>query len=337
MQLLGQAFEYELARRGAQAQRARRHLGRHRQRRRVRAARQARRRGVHALAARPDEPVPAGADVQPAGRRTSTTSRSKACSTTARTWSRRSRPTSRSSSASAIGTVNSINWARLVAQVVYYFAGYFQATHERRRAGRLRRADRQLRQHLRRPHRPADGPADPPAGARHQRERRPRRVLPHRPLPRAQRRPRRTRPRARRWTSPRPRTSSASSSMRSAAMRRAPARSSPRSSTRREFTLDAERERARLPAFGFGQRPQHRRRPPGDDPPRARALGEVIDPHTADALKVAREHAEAGDADGRARDRAGGQVRRDHPRGDRQRRRRGRRASPASRRCRGGS
>ena len=29
-----------------------------------------------------------------------------------------------------IGTVNSINWARLAAQVVYYFAGYFQATRE---------------------------------------------------------------------------------------------------------------------------------------------------------------------------------------------------------------
>nr|WP_315490054.1 threonine synthase [uncultured Rhodoferax sp.] len=29
-----------------------------------------------------------------------------------------------------IGTVNSINWARLLAQVVYYFAGYLQATEE---------------------------------------------------------------------------------------------------------------------------------------------------------------------------------------------------------------
>ena len=29
-----------------------------------------------------------------------------------------------------IGTVNSINWARLLAQVVYYFAGYFQSTEE---------------------------------------------------------------------------------------------------------------------------------------------------------------------------------------------------------------
>ncbi len=30
----------------------------------------------------------------------------------------------------SIGTVNSINWARLVAQVVYYFRGYFAATRE---------------------------------------------------------------------------------------------------------------------------------------------------------------------------------------------------------------
>ena len=34
-----------------------------------------------------------------------------------------------------IGTVNSINWARLLAQVVYYFAGYFQATKQQRRDG----------------------------------------------------------------------------------------------------------------------------------------------------------------------------------------------------------
>jgi threonine synthase len=35
-----------------------------------------------------------------------------------------------------IGTVNSINWARLLAQVVYYFAGYFQATPPSTSSGR---------------------------------------------------------------------------------------------------------------------------------------------------------------------------------------------------------
>ena len=111
-----------------------------------------------------------------------------------------------------IGTVNSINWARLVAQVVYYFAGYFQATQANDAEGQLHRALRQLRQHLRRPRGAHDGPADRAAGAGDQRERRARRVLPHRRLPRAFAAPTPTRPPAPRWTSARRATSSASCS-----------------------------------------------------------------------------------------------------------------------------
>ncbi len=82
-----------------------------------------------------------------------------------------------------IGTVNSINWARLVAQVVYYFAGYFQATQVQCRQGALQCAIGQFRQCLRRSCGAHDGSADRHAGGGHERERRARRVLPHRPLP----------------------------------------------------------------------------------------------------------------------------------------------------------
>ena len=102
-----------------------------------------------------------------------------------------------------IGTVNSINWARLLAQVVYYFAGYFQATRVERRAGQLRRALGQLRQRLRRPRGAHDGPADRPPGASP-----PTRTTcsTSSSAPAATAcaaAPRRTRPRARRWTSAR--------------------------------------------------------------------------------------------------------------------------------------
>ncbi len=88
-----------------------------------------------------------------------------------------------------IGTVNSINWARVSAQIVYYFKGYFAATKIQRRAGRVLGAVRQLRQHLRRAHRAHDGPAHRPADPRDQRERRAGRVLPHRRVSPARHRP----------------------------------------------------------------------------------------------------------------------------------------------------
>jgi hypothetical protein len=67
-----------------------RHLRRHRQRRRIRDARQEGRARLHDVAARPHEPLSTGADVQPAGPQHSQHRRSKACSTIARTSSRRS-------------------------------------------------------------------------------------------------------------------------------------------------------------------------------------------------------------------------------------------------------
>lgn len=67
-----------------------------------------------------------------------------------------------------IGTVNSINWARLLAQVVYYFAGYFQATRSNGGKSQFCSSIRQFRQHLRRPCGPHDGAAHRQAGPRHQ-------------------------------------------------------------------------------------------------------------------------------------------------------------------------
>ena len=130
----------------------------------------------------------------------------------------------------------------------------------------------------------ADGPADPPADPRHQRERRARRVLPHRPLPAARGGARRTRRRARRWTSRRRRTSSASSSTSSAAIRAIvrelwdAARARRRLRSRRHAALGARR------GVGLRLRAQHACRSHRDDPrrrTRATASSSTRTPPTA--------------------------------------------------------
>ena len=189
-----------------------------------------------------------------------------------------------------IGTVNSINWARLLAQVVYYFAGYFQATREQRRARQFRGAVGQFRQYLRRPCRADDGPADRAAGAGDQREQGARRILPHRPLPGARRRRdlrdlesvdgylegvefrtlrlRPARPRRRRGCA-----RCSATSWRGAANSRSAPTNSP-----------ASPAMASSPATAATPTGWRRFATPGT------ATGVLIDPHTADGLKVAREH-----------------------------------------------
>ena len=148
-----------------------------------------------------------------------------------------------------------------------------------RRAGQLRRALGQLRQHLRRPRGAHDGPADRAPGAGDQRERRARRVLPHRHLPRARQR------RDARDLEPVDghlqghRTSSASCSTCSAATARARARCSATSSARRAPSRSRPAEFARIAELRLRLRQQHARRPPGDDPRHLRSAAASIDRH----------------------------------------------------------
>ena len=81
-----------------------------------------------------------------------------------------------------IGTVNSINWGRVAAQIVYYFKGYFAATRDNSESVSFAGAVRQFRQYPGRPHRAHDGAADPAPDPRHQREQCAGRILPHWPL-----------------------------------------------------------------------------------------------------------------------------------------------------------
>ena len=72
----------------------------------------------------------------------------------------------------ALSGVNSINWARIAAQVVYYFTAAV-ALGAPLPQGRVHGADREFRRRLRGLCRAAHGPADRSAGDRHQRQRHP--------------------------------------------------------------------------------------------------------------------------------------------------------------------
>jgi threonine synthase len=290
MQLLGNLFEYELGRRGEAAQHPGRHQRRHRQRGRIRHARQEGRARLHDQPARPHERLPAGADVQPAGREHPQPGHRRRV---------RRLPGHRQGRQSndlafkrkyKIGTVNSINWARLLAQVVYYFAGYFQATKTNAQkvsftvpaATSATSAPAMWR---------ADGPADRAAGGGHQRERRARRVLPHR----------RYRVRGSADTHE---TSSPSMDISKASNferfvfdllgrdgARVKALFGDALSRDGRFDLSAEPAyRDAAARYGFVSGKSTACRPPGHDPRHLEALWLMIDTHTADGVKVAREH-----------------------------------------------
>jgi hypothetical protein len=215
-----------------------------------------------------------------------------------------------------IGAVNSINWARVAAQVVYYFKGYFAATDSN---------DEQVAfVPCRRATSATSAPATSPAMmglpvaklilATNEND-----VLDeffrtgvYRPR---NTRPRRTPPPARRWTSPRPPTSSASSSTWSAATAPRCASCGPRSMRARLRPVAAPRIAHRPSSASF---PAAATTPTVWRPSaRVRAdYGTMIDTHTADGLKVAwssvirrvRCHPGAGN-------RPAGQVRGNHRRG----------------------
>ena len=79
-----------------------------------------------------------------------------------------------------LSSANSINWGRLVPQIVYYFAAYAQLLKAGK--GRFLRPHRQLRRHSGRLLCKADGPACRQAGLRLQPEQRPDRLPLHRHL-----------------------------------------------------------------------------------------------------------------------------------------------------------
>ncbi len=294
----------------AHAQHPRCDVGGHRLLRRARDARARGRGGVHALAARAHEPLPAGADVSRSTTRRSTTSRSTARSTTARTSSRRSPATPRSRPAIASARSTRSTGARIAAQVVYYFKGYFAATARDGEPVQFAVPSGNfgniLAAHVAR----EMGVPIAPARARDQRERRARRVLPHRPLPSARQR-----------RDPRDLVALDGHlqgvELRALRLRRRRAR--PRGARvavgparpRRGVRSLGHAILAEGAAGGLRLRPQHARRPGRDDPRRARALRRRRRPAHRRRPQGRARAAAARRAAGLRRDRAAGEVLRD--------------------------
>jgi threonine synthase len=215
-----------------------------------------------------------------------------------------------------IGTVNSINWARLLAQVVYYFAGYFQATSVQHAKGQLHRASGNFGNvcagHVAR----MMGLPMSQAGGGHQRERRARRVLPHRCLPRARQR------RHARDLQP---VDGHFQGQQLRALCVRPARAATARGSRRclatrwqdgRFDLSADPAFADAAArYGFvSGKSTHADRLATIRDTWDQRFGVMIDTHTADGVKVARRICTPG-ADDRAGNRAAHQVCRHHRRG----------------------
>ena len=214
-----------------------------------------------------------------------------------------------------IGTVNSINWARVVAQAVYYFKGYLAVAKEIGQPVSFCRADRQFRQHLRRSHRATDGVADPALDPGDQRKRRAGRVFPYRPLSRAQG------AEVEQTSSPSMDISKASNFERfvydlTGQRRRRGLRTLAQASSARAASIcPVLTMSSSLPQFGFvsgssthADRLETIRRV-------YRESGVIIDTHTADGVKVGARSSRAGRTAGVPGDGAAGQVRGHDPRG----------------------
>ncbi|MDT4840048.1 hypothetical protein FQZ97_738560 [compost metagenome] len=153
------------------AQHPGRHQRRHRQRGRVRHARQEGRARLHAQPARPHEPVPAGADVQPDGREhPQHRDRRRVRRLPRHRQERQQRPRIQTRPQNRYRELDQLGAAagpgRLLLRRV------LPSHHQGHRAGLVHRAQWQFRQRMRRPRGAPDGPADRAARGRDQRERR---------------------------------------------------------------------------------------------------------------------------------------------------------------------